>query len=314
MISERQNGDGREKMKTRIQNTAAFAPSASSGLRQAKEDRGQQGRSAILFSMGLACIFFWLGAVNATAQSLEFDGLIEPRMAVKVGSGVYGIIDTVTVDRGDTVKAGQVIATLQSGVERATMELARTRAEMKATIKGKKEELEYAKRKQERLRDLYEKKALPFNDWDDAETKRILAELQLAEALENKKVAEMEFKRSTEVVNRTVIKSPITGVVVERFLSPGEYIENQAILKVAQIDPLYVEVIMPVKMLGSVKVGMKGLVKPEAPVGGIYTAGVIVVDRVVDAASGTFGVRLELPNPEYHLPPGLKCKVVFLSP
>ena len=36
-----------------------------------------------------------------------------------------------------------------------------------------------------------------------------------------------------------------------------------------------------------------------------------VVDRVVDAASGTFGVRLELPNPNYALPAGLKCKVRF---
>jgi len=42
-----------------------------------------------------------------------------------------------------------------------------------------------------------------------------------------------------------------------------------------------------------------------------YGAKVTVVDRVVDAASGTFGVRLELPNPNYRLPAGLKCKVPF---
>jgi RND family efflux transporter MFP subunit len=258
-------------------------------------------------------LLMFLIPLSVNAQSQEFDGLIEPRMVVKAGSGVYGIIDTVTVDRGDIVKAGQVVATLQSGVERATMELAQARAEMDATIKAKKEELEFAIRRQNRLKDLYDRKALPFNDWDDAETKRILAELQLAEALENRKLAEMELRRATEVVNRMTVKSPVTGVVVERFLSPGEYIENQAILKLAQIDPLYVEVIMPVKMLGSVKVGMKGSVKPEAPVGGVYTAKVIVVDRVVDAASGTLGIRLELPNPEYRLPPGLKCKVAFLK-
>jgi len=248
----------------------------------------------------------------AQAQSQEFDGLIEPRVVVKVGSSVYGIIDTVTVDRGDIVKAGQVVATLQSNVERATMELARARAEKEATIKGKKEELDFAIRKLNRLKDLYDRKAIPFHEWDDAETKKILAEFQLAEALENKKLAEMELKRATEVIYRMTVKSPVTGVVVERFLSPGEYIENQAILKLAQVDPLYVEIIMPVKTLGSVEVGMKALVKPEAPVSGMFTAKVIVVDKVVDAASGTFGVRLELPNPEYLIPPGLKCKVVFL--
>ena len=82
-------------------------------------------------------------------------------------------------------------------------------------------------------------------------------------------------------------------------------------MKLAQIHPLYVEVIMAVANLGLVKVGMEAAVRPESPVGGLYKAKVIVVDRVVDAASGTFGVRLELPNPDYRLLPGLKCKVMF---
>jgi multidrug efflux pump subunit AcrA (membrane-fusion protein) len=57
---------------------------------------------------------------------------------------------------------------------------------------------------------------------------------------------------------------------------------------------------------------MQGVVTPEAPLNGTsYNARVSVVDRVVDAASGTLGVRLELPNPGYRLPAGLKCKVRF---
>jgi len=56
---------------------------------------------------------------------------------------------------------------------------------------------------------------------------------------------------------------------------------------------------------------MHAKVIPEAPIGGQYTAEVKIVDRVIDAASGTFGVRLELPNPGYRLQAGLKCKVIF---
>ena len=44
---------------------------------------------------------------------------------------------------------------------------------------------------------------------------------------------------------------------------------------------------------------------------GEYEAKVTIVDKVVDAASGTFGVRLEMPNPEHRITPGLKCKVIF---
>ena len=83
------------------------------------------------------------------------------------------------------------------------------------------------------------------------------------------------------------------------------------ILKLAQLDPLYVEVIVPVSMLGKVAPGMLVLVTPELPLNTIVTAQVKVVDRVIDAASGTFGVRLELPNPKYALPAGLKCTVRF---
>ena len=58
-------------------------------------------------------------------------------------------------------------------------------------------------------------------------------------------------------------------------------------------------------------VGMQAEVMPEAPVSGVYTARVKVVDPVIGAASGTLGVRLELPNADYRLPAGLKCKVRF---
>jgi RND family efflux transporter MFP subunit len=282
--------------------------------RQNAEYRRQQGRWAILFIIGMASIFFWLGTMDARAQSGEFDGLIEPAVTAKVGSNTIGILETIPVDRGDMVKEGQVLATLQAGVEKATMELAKARAELDATIKGKRAEMEFAERSKQRKRELYEKKTLSFQEWDEAETKRILAELALSEALEAKRLAELEYKRSVEVVKRMSIRSPINGVVVERLLSLGEYVENQPIMKLAQIDPLYVEVIMPVSTLGSVKVGMFAEVKPEAPVGGVHKAKVTVVDKVVDAASGTFGVRLELPNPDYKLPPGLKCRVLFLKP
>jgi RND family efflux transporter MFP subunit len=278
------------------------------------ENRMHQARWAILFILSLSSIFIWLGAMEAMAQLQEFDGLIEPRLTANVGSSTPGILDSVSVDRGDMVKEGQVVAALQAGVEKSTMELAKARAELDATIKAKKAEMEFADRSKQRKKELYEKKTLSFQEWDEAETRRMLAELALNEALEAKRLAELEYKRSVEVVKRMNIRSPVNGVVVERYLHPGEYIEDKPVMRLAQIDPLHVEVIMPVSMLGSVKNGMVAEVRPEAPVGGVYKAKVTIVDRVVDAASGTFGVRLELPNPDYKLPPGLKCKVRFLNP
>jgi RND family efflux transporter MFP subunit len=245
------------------------------------------------------------------AAEAVFDGLIEPYLVVEVGSEVPGVLDRVEVDRGDMVEAGQVVATLRSGVEAANLALARARADLASTIKLKQTALEFARRNSQRVKEVYDAKALAFQKWDEVETQRIMAENELAEAMEQKRLYELERQQAAEVLRRKTILSPVSGVVMERHLSRGEYVEDKPIVKIARIEPLKVEVILPVSRIGTVKVGMKAAVIPEEPVGGEYEAIVTIVDKVVDAASGTFGVRLEMPNPDYAIPPGLKCKVRF---
>jgi RND family efflux transporter MFP subunit len=269
------------------------------------------GLAWVLLFQVMALVFVVATGPVARAETVGFDGLIEPRLVVKLGSAAFGVIEKINVDRGDNVTEGQVLASLQAGVEKATMELAKTQARFKAVVDARRAELDFAIRNQERRKGFYEKKTLPLQEWDEAETRRILAEISLSEAIEKQRLAEMEYRRALETYQRTIIKSPLTGVVVERFMHPGEYVENQPLMTLAQIDPLYVEVVMSVANLGIVEQGQKATIRPESPVGGLYEAEVVVVDKVVDGASGTFGVRLELPNPEYRLPPGLKCKVMF---
>jgi hypothetical protein len=67
-----------------------------------------------------------------------------------------------------------------------------------------------------------------------------------------------------------------------------------------------------VQAFGTIKVGQSAIVYPESPMDGQYPAKVTIVDGVADAASGTFRVRLGLPNEDYALPSGLKCRVSFL--
>ena len=90
--------------------------------------------------------------------------------------------------------------------------------------------------------------------------------------------------------------------------SPGEYRNDQSpILTLAEIDPLRVEVFVPTLFHGQIKLGSVATVTPEPPIEGQFAATTTVVDRVMDAASGTFGVRLRLPNPNFALPSGVRC-------
>ena len=107
------------------------------------------------------------------------------------------------------------------------------------------------------------------------------------------------------------IRSPLTGVVVDTFLDPGEYVGEEPVLQVVQLDPLYVEAVVPAEYHGQIKAGATALVTLASPLNSSHRARVEIVDLVLDAASNTFGVRLQLDNPDYLLPAGLKCSVNF---
>jgi hypothetical protein len=69
------------------------------------------------------------------------------------------------------------------------------------------------------------------------------------------------------------------------------------------------EVFAPITLYGQATVDQRAVVIPEAPIDPPLEARVTVVDRVADAASSSFGVRLEIANPGNRVPGGLKCKV-----
>src|SRR5512139_2251215 len=241
-------------------------------------------RSLVLTGLFLIAMMASLHA--APMHDPGLDGIIEPSCTVNLGSGVPGVIEEIVVDRGDLVQKGQVLVRLDSKVERASME-------------SRKARYEFARNEYKRKSGLYGKALIPTREVDESET--------------NLKIAQRDFEEAEKVYERRTIRSPIDGVVVQRLLQPGERVEEQPILKLAQLSPLYVEVIAPAGMLGSVKTGDRVAVRPEDPIKGEFIGKVTIVDNVVDAASGTFGIRIELENKNYSLPSGLKCKVRFLG-
>ena len=104
-------------------------------------------------------------------------------------------------------------------------------------------------------------------------------------------------------------------MVVERILNPGELAEagvgRKPIFKLAEIDVLHVEVLLPVEAYGKVKRGLEVDIVPEIPANARYRATVKVIDRLLDTASATFGVRLELANKQHLMPAGIRCKASF---
>jgi RND family efflux transporter MFP subunit len=269
----------------------------------------------VRLATSLAACLMIAGAVKARAEPTavpELDCVIEPQQVVKLATPVVGVIARIDVDRGDVVHKGQVLGKLEDGVEQATLNLARARATNEFGAKAVQARLDYLRRKNERVGQLSAKNIVTQATAEEADSDANVAEQQLKEAQLTREIARLEVGQAEEQIKQRTLVSPIEGVVTERLLVPGEYRNEQSpILTLAQIDPLRVEVFVPTSQYGRIRIGSHAQIRPQEPIGGSYPAVVTVVDQVLDAASGTFGVRLALPNPARQLPAGIRCKVQF---
>ncbi len=260
-------------------------------------------------------VLFYLSLSSAVNASSTFNCVIEPTQTVDIKSPIVGTLRDVTVQRGDSVKKGQVLARLESSAEIATTELALHKANMTAPIMTAENKIIFAKKKVLRRQDMYAEKFISEQELDEAEGELKLAESELKMAYENKELAILEWQYQDSLLALRTIYSPLNGVVVEQNVYPGEVVEpsgqKQNILKLAQLDPLRIYVILPMNAFGKVKMGMKVNINPEIPLGSQYQGQVNIIDRIVDAASGTLGVFVKIPNSDLTIPAGVKCTAEF---
>ena len=251
--------------------------------------------------------------VSTTPASAEwFDCVIEPALVVRVGAQVSGLLEDVFVRRGDVVTKGQEIARLGSEVEAATVALLTEQATSTSEIEAQKARAKLAVNRASRTRKLVKRSAASKDQLEEAVSEMEVVKREIAIAEMRLRIAGLELSRAQKVLELKKIRSPIDGVVVERSLFKGEFLDqNGEVATIAQLDPLHVEAFLPVRYFGKVEMGMTAHVKPNAPVEGVYAGIVLAIDQVFDAASSTFGVRVELQNPEQKLPAGHRCQVTF---
>jgi membrane fusion protein (multidrug efflux system) len=264
-------------------------------------------------SVTVALLGLGLTAGRVAAQPAPVPCLIEPHQSIKLAAPVSGLLDQVAVDRGDVVTKGMLVAHLLSAQEEADLASAKVKAADESAVAEKAARRDFTESKRasmERLKASSQFVSRTAVEEADSDAKQAAAALQTA--ITQSKLNQIEAVHAAAKLSERSIRSPVNGIVTERTLSAGEYAYEQThIVTIAEMDPLNVELYMPVARYGEVTPGMSLEVRPEAPVGGRYQAKVAVIDQVFDARSATFGVRLSLPNPGLKLPANIRCEVAF---
>jgi len=207
---------------------------------------------------------------------------------VTVTTRVSGVIDSIQADRGELVRKGQPLATLDQ-------------REFQLDLKAAEETLTVSRADLKRYEEL---RRLNLTSESEFEQKRSRHELAL-----------VELERAKLVIDRSVVRAPFDGIVVDRFARVGEKFlleESKPLFKVMALEPLLARAYLPAVALGSVKVGDGVAVTaadfPEARSSGRVT----FVSPVVDPASGTVQVIVKVTRDVRKvMRPGLAVKLTF---
>jgi RND family efflux transporter MFP subunit len=235
--------------------------------------------------------------------------LIGPMRVADIGSPVTGIVERMAVDVGDSVKAGQPMVMLRTDVEAAGERAAHARWSQEADVRAAEANLQLARQRATRAVELQGNGFVSHQAVEQARTEQQVAEQRLAQSRGQRQVLATDLDVVKAQISQRTVRAPFDGVVLERFRHPGERVEDRPVLRVATLDPLRVDLVVPATRYGQYSLNDRVNVVPELPGAAAVYAQVTHIDRVIDAASNTYRVRLSLPNPGHRLPAGARCTV-----
>jgi RND family efflux transporter MFP subunit len=210
---------------------------------------------------------------------------------VNVSCQITGVIETIHVDRGSAVAKGQPLATLHTG-------------EFDAEVRQAKESMELARAQLDRAKALSAGSIMSKADLDTARA-------QYAVSVAN-------WEKAKAIREYAVIRAPFAGVVTEKYARIGQKVnevQNIPLFKITAPEPLLARVYVKEQDLLKIHRGDKVEVVPDNFPKARTTGSVQFISPIVDPASGTFQVVVQVRRDPSQpvLRPGIAVKVHFAN-
>jgi len=230
---------------------------------------------------------------------------------VSVVPRAAGRLQDIYVRLGDRVSRGQRLAKIEDYEIVEQVKQAEAAQEVSlATIRQREADLKQAQTSTERSRSLYERQLLPKQTLDDNEARyqAAIAQLDLARAQSTQSKARLEELRIN--LANTTVTSPVNGFVARRAVDPGAYVSQQApVADVVDITTVRLVANVVEKDLKQMKAGDATRVQVDAFPGETFKGRIARVSPVLDPATRTAPIEIEIPNNDYRLKPGMYARV-----
>jgi len=226
---------------------------------------------------------------------------------------VAGRLEGVSVRLGDRVSRGQQLAKVEDHELREQIRQAEASYQVSAaTIRQREADLNLAKSNLDRSKNLFDRQLIPKQTYDDADARyqAAAAQLDLAKAQHSQADARLDELKIN--LSNTVISSPVNGFVAKRMLDPGAWVTpNSAFLSIVDIGVVRIVANVVEKDLRRITAGQQTAVEVDAFPGEKFTGRVARVAPVLDPATRTAQIEVEIQNSQFRLKPGMYARVDF---
>jgi HlyD family secretion protein len=265
---------------------------------------GQFGRPPLTVELGKA-------ARATISAEITLVGNLIGQASVSVSPRAAGRLETVSVKLGDRVRRGQRLAKIEDyEIQEQVKQAEAAQQVSEATIRQREADLKLAQTNAERSRSLYERQLLPKQTLDDNEARyqSAIAALDLARAQSSQSKARLDELRIN--LANTNISSPVDGYVAKRAVDPGAFVsQNVPIVDVVDISTVRLVANVVEKDLKELQSGNSTRVAVDAYPGEVFTGRIARVSPVLDPATRTAPIEIEIPNTSARLKPGMYARV-----
>jgi HlyD family secretion protein len=248
------------------------------------------------------------------SESISVVGNLIGAATVETVPKVSGRLEAVTVRLGDRVTRGQRLAKIEDREILEQVKQAQASFDVSAaTIRQREADLKLAQTNLDRSRSLYERQLIPRQTFDDTDARYQAANAALDLARAQYAQAQARLDELKINLANTVITSPVTGFIGKRALDPGAWVTpSSAFLSVVDISIVRLVANVVEKDLRRITQGMKADVVVDAFPGETFDGRIAHVAPVLDPATRTAQIEVEVPNSNFRLKPGMYAKVDFV--
>ncbi|MEL7151869.1 MAG: efflux RND transporter periplasmic adaptor subunit [Pseudomonadota bacterium] len=253
--------------------------------------------------MGRLFVLAALLCLPVQAMAVDVTAVLEPLRSVELRSTVNGRVTRIVEPEGTTVAAGDVVAEVDAGVQRARVKLAEVTAGAQGSLTRAEELLNQAEFRLERITSARERGAAQSWEVESAAQAVSVAKADVTVARDELRRREAELGLELATLSEFTVRAPFDATVLNVAVDPGTIVDTATVLvEIGALDTLQASAFVPVEWARSFS--GRDSVSARLETGQTVDARLRALDPRVDPASRTIRVLVEVPNADGALRPG----------